>query len=313
MPGLAVGKNRKGATMAKFTMRPLLALALLATVLLSNRPAVRSSDAQAVQVVAQVAATPATIQPTATVAAPVAEATEAAVTPSVVAPAYLALEPCSLDTYRATCEGYASELAAYGLDFEDLSQWTTFGLGRFVAAVEHLADAFGGGELRAQRIARFSFTLGTDTTNGRILVIWQAEPQARDGNPVRGGYASNRLYFNPNTYFLDTDTSEQALERSSQATWWLYIHELAHLWDERSSPIAQTRFSAAMRQWVYKQYEAGIMDEYPSSYAVIGGPAEAFADSVAATVTGDSANSHYYGSPRDNFVRTLLCEAVGCR
>ncbi|MFN8511419.1 MAG: hypothetical protein U0841_02240 [Chloroflexia bacterium] len=38
---------------------------------------------------------------------------------------------------------------------------------------------------------------------------------------------------------------------------------------------------------------------------------EAFADSVAATVTGDSsANSHYYGSPRDNFVHTLLCEAV---
>lgn len=299
--------------MAKFTMRPLLALALLTTVLLSNRPAVLSSDTQTTQMVTQAATAAPTVQPTAIVEAPIVGATETTVAPEVVAPAYLALEPCSLDTYRAACDGYASELAAYGLDFEDLSQWTVFGLGGFVEAVEHLADAFGGGELRAQRIARFSRALGTDTATGRILVIWQAEPQARDGNPVRGGYASNRLYFNPNTYFLDTDTPEQARERSSQATWWLYIHELAHLWDERSSPIAQARYSAAMRQWVYTQYEAEIMDEYPSSYAVIGGPAEAFADSVAATVTGDSANSHYYGSPRDNFVHTLLCEAVGCK
>jgi hypothetical protein len=130
---------------------------------------------------------------------------------------------------------------------------------------------------------------------------------------VRGGYAANRLYFNPNTYFLDTDTPEEARERSPQATWWLYIHELAHLWDERSSPVAQARHSAAMRQWVYAQYEAGIMDEYPSSYAVIGGPAEAFADSVAATVTGESAMRDYYGSPRDIFVKTVLCEAVGCK
>jgi hypothetical protein len=300
--------------MANYTMRPLLALALLAAVLLSNRPAVLSSEAQPVQLATQVATTPATVQPTALVAAPVAGMTEkTTVAPEVVAPAYLALEPCSLDTHRAACEGYASELAAYGLDLEDLSQWTAFGLGRFVAAVEHLADAFGGGALREQRIARFSYALGTDQDNGRILVVWQAEPQARDGNPVRGGYAANRLYFNPNTYFLDTDTPAEAREQSPQATWWLYIHELAHLWDERSSPVTQARHSARMRQWVYAQYEAGIMDEYPSSYAVIGGPAEAFADSVAATITGDSAMRDYYGSPRDTFIKTMLCEAVGCR
>jgi hypothetical protein len=247
------------------------------------------------------------------VEAPIVEATEPTATPDMVAPAYPALEPCSLDAHRAACEDYASELAAYGLDVEDLSQWTAFGLGRFVEAIEQFADGFGGGGLRSQRIARFSFALGTDAANGRILVVWQAEPQARDGNPVRGGYAANRLYFNPNTYFLDTDTMDEARERSPKATWWLYIHELAHLWDERSAPIAQARHSAAMRQWVYAQYEAGIMDEYPSSYAVIGGPAEAFADSVAATVTGDSPMRDYYGSPRDNFVKTVLCEAVGCK
>ena len=145
------------------------------------------------------------------------------------------------------------------------------------------------------------------------MVVWQAEPQDRGGNPVRGGYAANRLYFNPNTLFLDMDTPEEARRRAPQACWWLYIHELAHLWDERSAPVAQARYSALMRQWVYAQYDAEIMDEYPSSYAVSGGPAEAFADSVAATVTGDSANRLYYGSPRDNFVMTVLCEAVGCK
>jgi hypothetical protein len=298
--------------MKNVVTRPLLALALLATVLLANRPVVLSSETQPVQVVTPVAAT-AAIQPTVIVAAPNVEATATATAPTVVAPAYPALEPCSLDAHRVACEGFASELAAYGLDFEDLSVWTAFGLGRFVDAVEQMADAFGGGQDRARRIARFTYALGTGTTSGRILVVWQAEPQARDGNPVRGGYASNRLYFNPNTFYLDTDTPEEARERSPKATWWLYIHELAHLWDERSSPIAQARHSAAMRQWVHAQYELGIMDEYPSSYAVIGGPAEAFADSVAATVTGDSAMRDYYGSPRDNFVRTVLCEAVGCR
>jgi hypothetical protein len=298
--------------MKAYTMRPLLALALLATLLLSNRPTVLSSETQSVQVVTQVAAT-ATAQPTAIAEASVVVAAEAPTAPAAVTPAYLALEPCSLDTHRAACEGFVSELAAYGLDVEDLSGWTAFGLGRFVDAVEQLADAFGGGQDRAQRIARFSFALGTDTAGGRILVVWQAEPQAREGNPVRGGYAANRLYFNPNTYFLDTDTAEEARARSPKATWWLYIHELAHLWDERSSLVAQARHSAAMRRWVYAQYELGIMDEYPSSYAVIGGPAEAFADSVAATVTGDAAMRDYYGSPRDNFVRAALCETVGCR
>jgi hypothetical protein len=294
-------------------MRTLLALAILAAVLLSNRPVVLSSETQTTQAATPVAATATAVQPTAIVEAPTVETTEAPAAPAAVAPAYLALEPCSLETNRAACEDDANELVAYGIDFEDLSQWTAFGLGRFVAAVEHLADAFGGGEVRAQRIAQFTRALGTGTANGRILVVWQAEPQARDGNPVRGGYAINRLYFNPNTYFLDTDTPEQARERSPQATWWLYIHELAHLWDERSAPVAQARYSARMRQWVYAQYEEGIMDEYPSSYAVIGGPAEAFADSVAATVTGDAAMRDYYGSPRDHFVQAMLCVAVGCR
>ena len=298
--------------MKAFLMRPLLALALLATVALGNRPIVLSSETQPVRMILPVATT-AVVQPAAIVEAPVVEVIAATTDLEGTAPAYLALEPCSLDAHRAACAGFVSELGAYGLNIEDPSQWTVFGLERFVAAVERLADAFGGGELRSRRIARFSLALGTDTADGRILVIWQAEPQARDGNPVRGGYAANRLFYNPNTYFLDSDTPEQARERSPKATWWLYIHELAHLWDERSAPIAQTRYSARMRQWVYAQDELGIVDEYPSSYAVTGGPAEAFADSVAATVTGDAANQLYYGSPRDNFVRTLLCEAAGCR
>ena len=53
--------------------------------------------------------------------------------------------------------------------------------------------------------------------------------------------------------------------------------------------------------------------EYPSSYAVLGGPLEAFADSVAATVTGDAANRDYYGSLRDHFVQAALCEVSNCQ
>ncbi|MFN8511418.1 MAG: hypothetical protein U0841_02235 [Chloroflexia bacterium] len=221
--------------MAKFTMRPLLALALLATVLLSNRPAVLSSDTLATQVVTQVAAAALTVQPTAIVEAPVVETTETVVAPEVVAPAYLALEPCSLDTCRAACDGYASELAAYGLDFLRICRsGRSSGWGASSRRL-HLADAFGGGELRGRSGSRASPARWGPTRRPGESCDWQAELQARDGN-LRGGYASNRLYFNPNTYFLDTDTPEQARERSSQATWWLYIHELAHLWDERVLP-----------------------------------------------------------------------------
>lgn len=298
--------------MATITMRPLLGLALLAAVLLGNQPTVPSAAATPVVVAQAATAAPAAAQP------PAAEPPTAAAvaTPTVVAtvsPAYPTLEPCSLEAYRAACAAATAELAAYGLDIEDVPAWTGFGLRRFVEAVERLADAFGGGNDRARRIARFTLALGTGTDGGRILVVWQAEPQERGGNPVRGGYAADRLYFNPNTLFLDMDTPEEAQGRAPQAIWWLYIHELAHLWDERSAPVAQARYSAAMRRWVYAQAEAGLADEYPSSYAVIGGPAEAFADSVAATVTGDAAVRSYYGSPRDTFVRTMLCEAVGCR
>ena len=296
--------------MKGFTMRRLLALALLATVLLGERPTVLASDTPPAPVTTRAwLATNGVPMPVA--ATPAAGTAETPLPPAASAPAYSALAPCSLDAHRAACADDAAELAAYGLDVEDLSAWTAFGLRRFVQAVERLADAFGGGELRSQRVARFTQVLGTD--GGRLLVVWQAEPQARDGNPVRGGYAANRLYFNPNTYYLDTDTAEEARERSPEATWWPYIHELAHLWDERSAPVAQARHSAAMRRWVDAQLAAAVMDEYPSSYAVFGGPAEAFAESVAATVTGDAAGRDYYGSPRDTFVRTALCEAVGCR
>lgn len=314
VPGLAVGENREGAAMKHFTARPLLALALVALVLLGGRPLVRSADAPPTpvrRVATPTAALPVAPTPTATPMA--APTTTVAPAPAVVAPADSAFGPCALAAHHAACAGDAGELAAYGLEIAELSAWTAFGLRRFVEAVERLADALGGGGDRARRIARLALALGTDAPNGRIVVAWQAEPQARDGNPVRGGYAASRLYFNPNTLFLDTDTPEEALGRAPQAFWWLYVHELAHLWDERSAPAAPARLSARLRQWVRAQDEAGVPDEYPSSYAVIGGPLEAFAESVAATVTGDAPMRTYYGSPRDTFVRTVLCEAVGCR
>src|SRR5262245_29478382 len=123
--------------MKRFLMGPLLALALLATVLLSNLPVVLSSATRPLPIVSPVAATT-TVEPTVVAAAPaeapVVEVTAVPVAPDVVAPAYLALEPCSLAAHRAACAGYASELAAYGLDIEDLVPWTAFGLGRFVEA-----------------------------------------------------------------------------------------------------------------------------------------------------------------------------------
>lgn len=302
MPGLAVGGIREGGAMQAMATRTLTVLALLAIVLLGHRPVALASGARPARAVAEAATVP-----------PAAVDPETPARLAAVASADLPLVPCSLAAHRHACDGYASELAAYGLDIQDPVQWTAFGLWRFVEAVERLADAFGGGGVRARRIARLSLALGTDTGSGRIAVVWQAVPQAREGNPVRGGYAADRLYFNPNTLFLDTDTPEEARERSPEGTWWLYIHELAHLWDERSALAAEARLSAAMRRWVGAQDAAGVTGAYPSSYAVIGGPAEAFAESVAATVTGDAAARDYYGSPRDHFVRSALCEATDSR
>ena len=297
------------AAFKTFAIRPLLALALVALVLVSYRPLVLSFGAQPAQTVAPVAVASIPVAATPEAVAP----TPAVASVATVALADLALEPCRVASNRVACDGAAAELAAYGIDTEDVSRWTRFGLQRVVEGVERLADAFGGGGRREQRIARLALALGTDADGGRVRVVWQATPQQRDGNPVRGGYAANTLFFNPNTLFLDVDTSEEALARPAVLVWWNVVHELAHLWDERSAPTAPARRSAALRRWVDTQASAGATDEYPSSYAVIGGPLEAFADSVAATVTGDAPVREYYGSPRDNFVRTALCEAVGCQ
>jgi len=293
--------------MRTFMLRPLLALALLAVVLLSYRPLVLSFGARPTQAAAPIASAPVAATAEVIVPAP------AVANPAAVAPTDLALEPCRVAANRAACDGEASELAAYGIVTEDVARWPHFALRRVVEGVERLADAFGGGGRREQRIARLALALGTDVVGGRIRLVWQDAPQQRDGNPVRGGYAANTLFFNPNTLFLDMYTAEEALARPAVLVWWNVIHELAHLWDERSAPAAAARHSAALRRWVDVQATAGATDEYPSSYAVIGGPLEAFADSVAATVTGDAAVREYYGSPRDNFVRTALCEAVGCQ
>ena len=293
-------------------LRPLLALALLATVLSSGRPLIRASGVSPVRATLP-AATASPVPPSPDTATPTAGRAAPLAAQTAVIQAESALEPCSLAAHRAACDGDAHELAAYGLDIEEVSRWTRFGLRRFVEAVERLADAFGGGAARTRRIDRFWLALGANTDGGRIRVVWQEEPQWRGDTPVRGGYAARRLYFNPNTLFLDIDTPEEVRRRTPQGFWWLFIHELAHLWDEGSAPVARARHSSEMRRWVDAQQAEGTARVYPSSYAVIGGMVEDFAESVAATVTGDSALDSYYGSPRDNFVRAVLCEAVGCR
>lgn len=287
----------------------LVALTLLVVVLLGNRPVVLASvdraDASGISDTRPVVAAP-------VVATPITRRGVEPKSATPVAPTDTALEPCHVEAYRAACDAAVSELAGYGLDIDDVAQWTLFGLRRFIEAVEQLADACGGGGLRAQRIARFTRALQTGPHGERVRAMWDATPQDRDGNPVRGGYAANRLYFNPNTLFLDVDTADEVLERNAAGIWWTFVHELAHLWDERSSPIALERHSAKMQRWLDVQKAAGLTDERPSSYAITGGMLEAFAESVAATITGDSAMHEYYGSPRDIFVRTLLCEGSNC-
>ena len=76
---------------------------------------------------------------------------------------------------------------------------------------------------------------------------------------------------------------------------------------------AAGRLSAQLERLVEEQRAAGVTVEHPSSYGVFGGVLEAFAESVAATVTGDSANRDYAGSVRDRFVREALCAAGACR
>lgn len=293
--------------MKAYMRQSLLALALLIVALAGDRPVLLASRVDVARGDAiPVAATPVVDLP----AAPAGDGpTSAAPTASTDS----ALQPCAVAAHRAACAADAAELAAYGLDIEDLSQWTGFGLARFVEAVEHLADAFGGEGLRARRIDRLTNALQTGPDGLRVKVLWQATPQDRDGNPVRGGYAANRLYFNPNTLFLDMDTPDEVQGRGDERFWWNFVHELAHLWDERSAPVAANRQSARMHGRVRAQQSEGGMDEYPSSYAVTGGPLEAFADSVAATVTGDAANRDYYGSLRDRFVRAAICEVGGCQ
>lgn len=295
----------------------LLALVVLIVVLVGNRPIVLATQPGAPQAattgvaasligtMGQVAATPIVALP----AAPGAAASGIA----PVAPADSPLRPCAVAAHRAACAAAAAELAAYGLDIADAAQWTAFGLERFVEATEHLADAFGGGGERARRIERLGGALQTGPGGLRVKVLWQATPQERGGNPVRGGYGANTLFFNPNTFFLDRDSADEVVGRDGERFWWNFVHEMAHLWDERSAPVAVNRQSARMLSWVRAQVADGGTDEYPSSYAVTGGPLEAFADSVAATVTGDAANRDYYGSLRDHFVRAALCEASNCQ
>src|SRR5206468_3232425 len=102
-------------------------------------------------------------------------------TTPLVAPPDLALGPCRLAAYRPACDGYAAELAAYGLDVDDPARWPLLGLRRATEAVELLADAFGGDGVRARRVAHFSAALGTGPGGARVRVLWEAAPQGRDG------------------------------------------------------------------------------------------------------------------------------------
>ena len=295
-------------------VRQLLAtLVLLVTVLPGARPALPASHGQPAAPAPSV-----TDEPLAAAATPAAEpatggAAAASSGPAPVAPADLALQPCRLAAHRPACDGYAAELAAYGLDVDDPAQWTLFGLRRFTEAVELLADAFGGDGVRERRIAGLTTALGTGPGGTRVRVLWDATPQGRDGLVVRGGYAADRLYFNPHTLYLDVHTPAEAPARRAAAHWWNYVHELAHLWDERSAPAAEGRLSARLQRLVDERRAAGLDVEHPSSYGVFGGVLEAFAESVAATVTGDAANRAYAGSVRDRYVREALCAAGGCR
>lgn len=298
-----------GAAMTTRIWPLLLALALLVALALNVRPVVlptgpRPAHGEPLVTSARVgiAATPAP-------ALASDRAVEAPPVAAPLAPADLALGPCHIEAHRAACAGEAGELAAYGLDVEEPARWPLLGLRRFREAVEQMADAFGGEGARAQRIARFAAALETGPDGDRVGARWDATPQWRDGNPMRGGYAADRLYFNPHTLLLDLDTPEEATARPAAAHRWNFVHELAHVWDERSAPVAQGRQSARMGRWLDEQRAAGATVEPPSSYAIWGGELEAFAESVAATVTGDAANRAYDGSPRDAFVRASLEEA----
>ena len=310
--------------MRKDAGQTLLALALVGILMLNMRPLVRLAAVQPEDGMAQpaapsspivavpIVAVPATPVPVAVEEIAIENAAAAPAGTATEVPVDLPLQPCRAAAWRAACDADAAELADYGLDVAAVADWTLFGLQRCVEAVERLADALGGGGLRVQRIAHFMAALHTGPDGTRVRVLWQATPQQRDGNPVRGGYAANSLFFNPNTLFLDRDTADEVIGRSSALFWWNFVHELAHLWDERSATVPAARYSARMQRWLDGQRSAGRTDERPSSYAITGGILEAFAESVAATVTGDAAVREYYGSPRDDFVRTILCEASDC-
>ena len=298
--------------MRKHTGQTLLELALVGILLLNIRPEVGTAQSAAPR--SPTVAVPIMMVPSTPVAVArimIGHAASPAATATEV-PLDLPLQPCRAAAWRAACDADAAELADYGLDVAAVSDWTLFGLHRCVEAVERLADALGGGGRRAPRIARFVTALHTGPDGTRVRVLWQATPQQRDGNPVRGGYAADSLFFNPNTLFLDRDTPEEAAGRAGASVWWNVVHELAHLWDERSATVPAARYSARMQRWLDGQQSIGRMDERPSSYAITGGVLEAFAESVAATVTGDAAVRAYYGSPRDDFVRTALGEASAC-
>lgn len=297
--------------MTRHATPPLLALAILACLLAGARPLVLASapPAAASDTHDRAVVAPALDDDTAAARSLPALPTAPLVTPT--APVDLALGPCRLPAFGPACDAAADELAAYGLDVADMPAWTAFGLGHVLEATERLADAFGGAGARERRIAAFATALRIRPTGERIIVVWVAAPQQHQGNPMRGGYAADHLYFNPNTLFLDTDTPAEARARRAATIWWVVVHELAHVWDERSAPAPQDRHSARMLRWIAGEQARGRTAELPSSYALIGGPLEAFADSVAATVTSDSANRDYYGSPRDDYVRAALCEAVG--
>ena len=296
--------------MGTYAQHLLATLVLLVTVTLSIQPTNPAPDSQLVA-----APAPAVSDSLAASATPAADpaASDAAAAPPMVVPADLALQPCRLAAHRTACDGYVAELAAYGLDVDDPAAWSLLGLRRFMEAVELLADAFGGAGEREQRIPRLTTALATGSGGTRVRVIWDAEPQRRDGLLVRGAYGADRLYFNAHTLYLDMDTPDAALERRAEAHWWNFVHELAHLWDERSSPVAEARYSAQLQRLVAEQQAAGITVEPPSSYGICGGVLEAFAESVAATVTGDAAIRDYYGSARHRFVRETLCGAAGGR